>query len=787
MSAKLQMPFRVGEWLVDPSLDTISRGAQTTKLEPRMMRLLTCLAESSGAVVSQERLLAEVWAGVVVGPASVYQAVSQLRRLLGDLEPEPSYIATVPRKGYRLIAPVELVPVAPVAPAKPSLPAGSPQASAPAPASSTGAPMPEAAGGAFPRRSAWVSRGRWMAALLVVCVLVLAAAIWMGWRPLRRWMPLAEDGESIVVLPFIDMSKDKADQPLCDGLTEELSNWLAQIPTLRVVARTSAFALRGLNEDVRAVGNLVGANHVLEGSLLRSGDHVRVIVRLSDARSGYQLWSTEYDQPFDDPIRFQEDIARSVAGSLAIRLTENAKQRLAALRSTSPEAYRLFLLARHYQQDRTADSNSRAIELYQQSLQADPQFALAYVGLAYATINRLHLDRHSLSEASAAAEPLLARAEQLEPDLSELYAVRAALREEQSRTDDALHDLKHAVELNPNDSWAFAELSRLNITQAEPFLALEDVRHALALDPLDYILHARQCLVLQDLAFFLQAGAACERARALHGEGGWDLLVSEWLAWSQGDLVQALDWNAAALKAVPHSLALYERRADFLLTLGLASDARAVLEQARTVTHNDEAANVGLARVAYYEGGADALRAQIAAARLDESQRARTLIDTAYFHLLLGESPVARQLFTHAMQAPDFDASQLNSPWLARWGISDQLILAVVEKQSGDSVAGAQHLQELADMLDRITRAGEERHGIYALKAEVLALMGNQDGAMQSLKRAFELGWRGSWWAQHEPYFAELRSRADFRALLERVDDADRRMQSAVRLAQKSP
>jgi len=101
MAAKLQVPFRLGSWLVDPSLDTISRGTQSIKLEPRMMRLLTCLADAPGAVVSQDRLLAEVWAGVVVGPASVYQAVSQLRRLLGDTDPEPSYIATVPRKGYR--------------------------------------------------------------------------------------------------------------------------------------------------------------------------------------------------------------------------------------------------------------------------------------------------------------------------------------------------------------------------------------------------------------------------------------------------------------------------------------------------------------------------------------------------------------------------------------------------------------------------------------------------------------------------------------------------------------
>ena len=410
----------------------------------------------------------------------------------------------------------------------------------------------------------------------------------------------------------------------------------------------------------------------------------------------------------------------------------------------------------------------------------DPQFALAYVGLAYATINQIHLNGRSVAEISAATEPLLTQAAQLEPDLSELYAVRAALREEQGKASDALDDLNRAVALNSNDSWALAELARLHIGQGSPRDALQDIMRALALDPLDYILHARQCLVLQDLARFAQATAACERSRALHGPGGWDLLVSEWLAWSQGDLVQALDWNAAALKSDPKSFDLYGRRADFLLTLGMPGEARKVFAQAGQETQSDEAVNIGLARVAYYEGGADALRASISSAKLDDSPHARSLIDTAYLHLMAGEADAANKLMARAMRASDFDPGRLNSPWFARWGLSDQLVLAVTELRSGDSVAGTQHLQEILDLLERLILAGEERYGIYALKAEVLALKGDADGAMKALNRAATLGWRRSWWAQREPYFASLRERSDFRALIARVDSIDQTMRSAV-------
>lgn len=770
MSAKSQGPFQLGTWHVDPALDTISRGSQTLKLEPRMMRLLTCLAEAPGAVVSQDRLLAEVWAGVIVGPASVYQAVSQLRRLLGDTDPEPTYIATVPRKGYRLVAPIRAIqPPESPSPATPPL-------KTPAPTDSPTTAIPRTSGSTPYRRRIWLA-----AACIGVAAIAVSAAIWLSWRSTSRWLPAVNHGDSIVVLPFIDMSEEKGDQPFCDGLTEELSNWLAQIPTLRVVARTSAFSFRGLNEDVRAIGQTLGATHVLEGSMRRSGDHRRVTVQLIDARSGYHLWSSEYDRPFEDAIRIQEDIARSVADNLEIRLTQDTAQRFAARRSANPEAYRLYLLARHDQQDRTPDANLQAIDLYRRSLAADPQFALAYVGLAYANINQRHLSDRSVADITKATEPLLAKAAESEPDLSELYAVRAALRDEQGRTDEALSDLNRAVALNPSDSWAFAELGRLYTVQGQPRSALQNLMRALALDPLDYVLHARQCLALQDLARFAQATAACERARSLQGRGYWATVVSEWLAWSQGDLVQAMAWSGQALKDDPQSIGAYERRADLMLTLGMPAEARALYEQARAVTHDDEAVNIGLSRVAFYVGGADELRVYLAATKLEQSEHSRALVEAAYFHLLLGEAALARQLLARAMQAPDFDAARFNGAWFARWGRSDQLILATAELRAGEEGAATQHLQQISALLDRLIGAGEERSGVYALRAQVLALSGNGAGAMQALNRAVDLGWRSSWWAEHEPYLASVWPRSDFRALMSRVDASNRRMRTGLK------
>jgi transcriptional activator of cad operon len=301
VSREPQMPtgkpgevVQVGDWFVNPALDTLYHGSETHKLEPRMMRLLVCLANSVGAVVSVDRLLTEVWTGVVVGPASVYQAVSQLRKLLGDVDPDPTYIATVPRKGYRLIAPVHRVTAEAILP--------TPAAVTPVPAPAAGARrwMPKTLGG-----------------VALLAFLLVGAAIW---KQLPTDPQVAESSASIVVLPFVDLTPEKANQAFCDGLTEELSNRLSQIADLRVVARTSALAFRGQGEDVRTIGKALDTSHILEGSVRRSGNNMRVTVHLVDARNGYRLWSTNFDAAAEDAIRIQEDISQSVAENLQARL-----------------------------------------------------------------------------------------------------------------------------------------------------------------------------------------------------------------------------------------------------------------------------------------------------------------------------------------------------------------------------------------------------------------------------------------------------------------------------------
>ncbi|HTB87030.1 MAG TPA: winged helix-turn-helix domain-containing protein [Steroidobacteraceae bacterium] len=747
--------LQIGEWIVNPSLDSISKGTETQKLEPRTMRLLLCLANSAGEVVSVDRLLNEVWTGVVVGSASVYQSVSQLRKLLGDVDPEPTYIATVPRKGYRLVAPVTQID----APSETSAAAAVPSAEP--------TPLP-------PRTRTKVPL--LLGAALLIALIAVGAVIWKKTSTDR----LLSTVNSIVVLPFIDMTAEKSDQSFCDGLTEELSSWLAQIPTLRVVARTSAFAFRGQGQDVRKIGKALDTNHILEGSLRRAGDRMRISVQLIDARTGYHLWSEDFDRPFDDAIKIQEDISRSVAGTLQVRLTTDSERQLAARRTDDPQAYQMFLLGRHYAQ-LLPEATDRAIELYRQVLVADAKFTPAYTELAYALLNEGQFRGTPIVDVAAQVEPLIATALRLDNRMSAAYAVRGALRASQSRTGEALDDLQHAISLNPSDMGALAEIGRIHLFDGEPREALKGYDRAAALDPLNSTLQGARCTVLQDMAQYEAASNACERARTLRPGTAWAADALTWLAESQGHIEEALRWNSAAILAEPHQqFNFYLTRATLLLAVGLADSARKAVETGRSATRDEDGANIELLRVSYREGGAGALRKYLDSTQLDRSPHAGALFEAAYSRLLLNDATAAKNLIARALVAPDRPPGYAETPWYARGagpeGNSYRLDLAVAETMLGEHAAANRDLDAVLSMLNNMIASGVERYGTYELRAKVYALQGRGDDALRDLGKAVNLGWRRSWWAANEPYFASLQSRSDFQALLAQVSRSNDRL-----------
>jgi TolB-like protein/DNA-binding winged helix-turn-helix (wHTH) protein len=301
MRGPATFPMRVGAWRVDPLLNEIADGTRTVRIEARTMRLLLCLAARPGEVVSVEELLDLVWAGVVVTPDSVYQAVAALRRHLADDPKTPTYIATVPRLGYRMVAAVAPWRDEPLAPS-PSSPPSSPPASPPPAAS--GATAGARRGPRRPRLAATVGC---LAAVLAIGAAYLLHARTPAAAP---GAPTAVPRRSVAVLPFLDLTTEAMNEEVfADGLTEELIGDLSRLPDLQVPPPTSSFLYKDRKLAVADIARQLGVAYVLDGSVRKSGTAYRVGVRLVRAANGYVVFAAAYERPLGDLLTVQKAIA----------------------------------------------------------------------------------------------------------------------------------------------------------------------------------------------------------------------------------------------------------------------------------------------------------------------------------------------------------------------------------------------------------------------------------------------------------------------------------------------
>jgi TolB-like protein/DNA-binding winged helix-turn-helix (wHTH) protein/Tfp pilus assembly protein PilF len=756
--------LQIGAWVADPGDDSLARGSERIKLEPRMMKLLLRFAKEPGVVISQEQLLESVWSGVVVSTASVYQSISQLRKVLGDVDEKPQYIETVARKGYRFIASVG--PVVREGPAETA-------ASVPAVPAPVELPVPPPGSPAAEVRQ---SQRRLLPVAMVVTVaaaLIAALTWWVsGTRDANTGTHLLPTAglSAIVVLPFVDMSADGKEQAFCDGLTEEMSNWLAQIPTLRVVARTSAFKFRNSGQDVRTIGRELGTSHVLEGSLRRSGDQVRITVQLIDTRTGFHLWAGSFDVEGSNILQLQEQVARAVANNLELRLTATTDVRFADRRSANPEAYNLFLLGRFHFQQKTKAGNDQALALFRQSVAADPSFALAKVNLAQALLNQRFYDGRPILEIEKEARPLLVEAEKLAPNLADLFVTRGALAQELRQLDIALVDLKRGLKLNPNLLQAAAEIGRFHYTNGEPREALDYYTRALALDPLDFRMHMRRCAVLADLGQGDLASAACEKARSLRPESASAYAISGSAEYARGRIVPAIRYIEEASKRDASVPAFQGDRANMLLALGLPEKAGEVFASALANNPEGTRSIAALceagALAAVVKGGARGLATFVKEQNLDRATAPGVLVELARVAVLAGDHALARQFAERLQSLPQATEDYLQGAWTAREGRSFLLTSALLRSESGDQAGAERDLVTLGKLLDRISAAGVERYGVHQLRADIAIVRGDVDGALRELQRAAELGWRDVWTVQIAPHYEQARRQPEFAAFL---------------------
>jgi transcriptional activator of cad operon len=488
--------LRIGELRVNPALDEIVVDGKTVKVEPRTMRLLVCLAEHPGEVMSVERLLDEVWKDVVVSPDSVYQAIATLRRLLGDDAKEPKYIANVLRRGYRLVAPVSPWCEQPAVPAEVVPASAEPPAASPLATIDFAAAVDQAASASSAVSTRPVgSTKRGLYALATISTVLLLAA---GWYVVPRVMPAKREAplqsvaavasnlsrdKSVAVLPFQDLSDKKDQGYFSDGLSEALIDLLTGVPGLHVAARSSSFYFKQKPASLPDVARALGVGYVLQGSARTAGGSVRIEARLVRADDGLEVWTESYERPAADIFKIQDYIASNVARVLKVSSLGPRKSEPTA----SPEAYSLYLHAMALDHNGGAEDYAAATEDLERAVALDPRFALAWASLATVLIDDLGWhDSTDMLNPCGRAHTAVDEAVRLDSTLARVHVAKARVLTDCDRNTDAAEiELKRALEIEPDNPYNWRAYAWMAGAQRKPDKSLRLAQESVIRDPLD--------------------------------------------------------------------------------------------------------------------------------------------------------------------------------------------------------------------------------------------------------------------------------------------------------------
>ena len=448
--------LRFGAFEVDARAHELRKQGLRVRLQDQPFQILRILVEHAGEIVSRDDLRKQVW------PSSVYvdfdhglnNAIARLREVLGDAAGAPRFIETLPRLGYRFICPVEVAPSA--------MRATKSEAQLVDRAGSPG-PIPLAA-----EASWWKKRPLAIASGIVALLvgLALLASLWLArQRPDETRSASFPLQPSIAVLPFANLSSDKENEYFSDGLTEELVTKLAGIRVLKVVARTSSFSFKGKEESAAAIAQALQVTHLLEGSVRLSGNRLRITAQLINAREDQHVWSQTFDREAGDIFQIQEEIAFAVAAALKVSLLDADQLRVRRRGTSDPEAYRLYLIAQAHLLGRTRPPDlglaKRALDA---AIVRDPNFGLAYAGLAHYHFQRAWFTLTDTEEGPRLGAAAAARAVALDPGSSEALEARAnsefwryRFAGDYAAYVAAQSDMQRAIELDPSNSWAFED------------------------------------------------------------------------------------------------------------------------------------------------------------------------------------------------------------------------------------------------------------------------------------------------------------------------------------------
>jgi TolB-like protein/Tfp pilus assembly protein PilF len=575
--------------------------------------------------------------------------------------------------------------------------------------------------------------------------------------------PPAAPESSIAVLPFANLSQEVENEYFSDGLSEEIRNQLARVSGLRVAARTSSFAFKGRHEDVREIGRRLNVATLLEGGVRRQADTVRIDVQLVSATDGFQIWSETFERRLDDVFRLQSEVASAVIAAVGQRST-GGEPAPSPPTPRSFDAYNLYLLGRHHFHRRTEASLTRAVDCFEQAIEHDATYALAYSGLAdaYTLLSAGYYGNMPATRAVTHALPAAQRALELEPELAEAHASLGLIHHNRGDLDAAEAALNRALELNTGYTMAHVWHGLVLTTQGRYREAAARNREALRLDPLSPIVNTNAGF--DALRFGDEAEAAARFAVSIEIDPAFAVPYSGMarLNAGRGALQDALRWIDQAIERAPTRAFYLARKGLFRLENG-DPDAAAVLIESACRSSPDNAFDSDLV-VALRMVRED--RAALARIADGDAARSYSMSQRAQAQLALGNLEAARSLYEQDPPDPrQAIVDVINDDWI--WRLPHIVNHGHLRIVSGDD-RGRHDLERLLAQLDDVRSQGVVNTDISYWAASAHAVLGRRDLALQQLDQSIDRGWRHAWWARHDWNMASLADDSRYRELLAR-------------------
>jgi adenylate cyclase len=484
------------EYRFDVETGRLWRAADEVRLTPKAAAVLAELMTHAGEPVSRDHLFASVWKDTAVGDDALTSCIQELRRALEDDPRQPRYIETRHRRGYRFVAP--LVAITPQAPPADASLAASPRA--------------------------------------------------------------ADDISAIAVLPFADMSQGRDQDYLCEGFAEELINVLTHVDGLRVASRTASFQFRNSGADVQEIGRHLGVATLLEGSVRKAGDQLRVTVQLIEVATGYHRWSQRFDRRLDDVFAIQDEIATSVAASLRGVVPTVAEKEAMLRPQTGAAAYEHYLRGLQHLPRLTRPDLETSRDMFQRALELDAGYEPAWAGLAtvHATLYEWF---GSQAVDLAQAEQASRRALELGPGLAEAHVARGCALSLSRRYEDAAREFEEAIRLNTNLFDAYYYFARTSFAAGDIARSAELFHRAADVSRQDFQSPILEAQSLRMLGRMTEAGEAtqegvarAERLLALNPIDGRALSLGSAALFHDGQIVRAMEWSRRSLELYPDDM-----------------------------------------------------------------------------------------------------------------------------------------------------------------------------------------------------------------------------------------